>query len=115
MYESVMGNVYDAKTNPNRIVVPGVADHATQPEIAKLVSQHELELSANDFGYGEGPWSGGRLQQALARHMNKNFKPVVEIQQHDIPMVNGVTTVSELLGCTIAEPGDGILMGSPIY
>lgn len=34
---------------------------------------------------------------------------------NDIIFANGVTALCEMLGFSIAEPGDGILMSRPIY
>lgn len=51
----------------------------------------------------------------MAKHMNKRFHPVVPVHHDNLLVANGVSSICELLGFTIAEPGDGILMSSPIY
>ena len=75
----------------------------------------QLKLQAKDFTYGEGPWGSNRLRTAMAKHMNRHFHTVVPIDKEELLFANGVTSLCTMLAFCIAEPGDGILMSSPIY
>lgn len=47
--------------------------------------------------------------------MNKKLEPVNEITERDVLVANGVTAICEMLAFSLAEAGDGILLGRPIY
>lgn len=51
----------------------------------------------------------------MAAFINRTFNVQKKIAGDDILFANGVTSICEMLGFTIAEPGDGILFGRPIY
>lgn len=72
-------------------------------------------LTPQQIGYGEGPWSTVRLRNALARHMNKYFHPHTPITERQLLIANGVGPTCEMLGFSLFDPGDGLLMGRPIY
>lgn len=116
LFKTVEGDKFDPITNPDGFVNIGTAENFIMlPEVAAFTSSREFNFTARNFSYGEGPWGTKRLREAMARHMNLNFKPAVEINEENILLANGVTSACELLGFTIAEPGDGILMSMPIY
>lgn len=112
---SAMFDFYHVETNPNGFVNIGTSENYVMlPEVAEF-ARRTFECTPQTFTYGEGPWGTKRLRQAMAKHMNKHFCPVNEIQADEILFANGVTSICEMLGFTIAEPGDGILIGQPIY
>ncbi len=51
----------------------------------------------------------------MARHMDKYFNTYEPVDADDILFANGVTSLCEMLGFTIADPGDGILLSRPTY
>lgn len=51
----------------------------------------------------------------MAKFINKNFNVLNPIDPEDLMFANGVTSLCEMLGHTIADPGDAILMSKPIY
>jgi len=112
---SAMYDVYDSETNPTGFCNLGISENYTVlPDVAEF-AKRAFDCTAKTFTYGEGPWGSRRLRQAMAKHMNKHFYPVEDIQADEILFANGVTSICEMLGFTIAEPGDGILVGQPIY
>ncbi|KAK5119765.1 hypothetical protein LTR85_007341 [Meristemomyces frigidus] len=114
--ESVEADLYHPTTNPTGFINIGTAEnYIMQPTIAAFTAAHPISLSARNFSYGEGAWATKRLRQGMAAHMNRALRPVVEIGERDLLMANGVAGVCEMLGFTLAEAGDGILMGRPIY
>jgi len=112
---SAMFDFYHVETNPNGFVNIGTSENYVMlPDVAEFASR-TFECTPQTFTYGEGPWGTKRLRQAMAKHMNKHFHPVDDIRADEILFANGVTSICEMLGFTIAEPGDGILIGQPIY
>ena len=51
----------------------------------------------------------------MARHMDKYFEPLNPIDPDDILFTSGCTSLFEMLGFTLFEPGDGLLLSTPIY
>jgi DNA-binding transcriptional MocR family regulator len=72
-------------------------------------------LTGSNIDYGEGPWGNLRLRKAMARYMDKWFHPVLPVDPDHLLFASGVTCLGEMLGFTIFEPGDGMLLSAPIY
>lgn len=51
----------------------------------------------------------------MARFMTANFNAIRPVDPEDILFANGVTSLCEMLGFTIADPGDAVLLSKPIY
>lgn len=84
------------------------------PSISAFANSN-MHTTSKTFTYGDGPWGSLRLRNAMAKHMNRHFFPVSPVDPNDILFANGITSICELLGFTIAEAGDGILLPRPIY
>ena len=80
-----------------------------------LPNYQQINLDPKDFSYGEGPWGSLRLRKAMAKHMNRHFKPHAPIQADRLLFANGVTSLCEMLGFTICDAGDVVLLSRPIY
>ncbi|KAI7251974.1 PLP-dependent transferase [Hortaea werneckii] len=116
LFGGILGDKYDKETNPNGMINIGTAENYTMiPEVSQYTQDHPVALTPDQLSYGEGPWGTPRLRRAMAHHMNKRFHPVAPIQPDDLLFANGVSTICELLGFSLASPGDAILMSSPIY
>ena len=62
--------------------------------------------------------TGEKLTQqrkGMARFIDKNFGVYQAVDPADILFANGVTSLCEMLGWTIGDPGDGVLLSKPIY
>ena len=75
----------------------------------------QIKLTWKDFSYGEGPWGSPRLRKAMARYINRLFNPSLSVDHSNLIFANGVTSLCEMLGFTICDPGDVILLSRPIY
>lgn len=51
----------------------------------------------------------------MAQHMTRYFNAVEQVDPEDLIFANGVTSLCEMLGFTIFDPGDGLLLPQPIY
>lgn len=47
--------------------------------------------------------------------MTRYFKAIEKANPDDLLVANGVTSLCEMLGFTIFDPGDGLLLPQPIY
>ncbi|KAL9632617.1 MAG: hypothetical protein Q9164_005210, partial [Protoblastenia rupestris] len=100
-FKDILGDTYDPDTNPDGFVNIGTAEN--------------IKLDWKDFSYGEGPWGSPRLREAMAKHINRHFKPHTPIDANRLLFANGVTSLCEMLGFTICDPGDFVLLSMPIY
>lgn len=111
----VLRDLYHPTTNPNGNINLGQAENYLMlPEVASFANQ-TLQAKPEFFSYNEGAWGPDRLRRGLARHMNKCFKPVREIEPDQLLVANGCMSLCELLGFSLCSEGDGVLFPSPVY
>ncbi|KAL2841748.1 acc synthase [Aspergillus pseudoustus] len=72
-------------------------------------------LDRTSLTYDEGPFGPKRLREAMAKLMNRYFNPVLSILSDNIVFTSGVTSLNALCALSLTDPGDGILLGMPIY
>ncbi|EED13267.1 aminotransferase, classes I and II family [Talaromyces stipitatus ATCC 10500] len=65
--------------------------------------------------YDEGPFGPERLRAAMAKLLNTYFHPVRPVSADHILFTSGVTSLNSIVALTLTDPGDGILLGQPIY
>lgn len=58
---------------------------------------------------------GPRFPVAMAAHMNEYFKPHTLVDPSHILTGSALTSIHEMVGLSLADPGDGILVSRPIY
>ncbi|KAK0108047.1 hypothetical protein ONS95_002871 [Cadophora gregata] len=58
---------------------------------------------------------GPRFPVTLAAHMNEYFKPHTPIEPSQILTGSALTSIHEMVGMSLADPGDGILASRPVY
>lgn len=58
---------------------------------------------------------GPKYSVAMANHMNEYFKPFHPVKPEQIITAAGLTSIHELMACSLGDPGDGILVSRPIY
>lgn len=58
---------------------------------------------------------GPRFPLAMANHLNKYFAPFRLLQAENIVTAAALTAIHEMVGFSLAEPGDGILTTRPVY
>ncbi|KXL48712.1 hypothetical protein M433DRAFT_152206 [Acidomyces richmondensis BFW] len=119
LFQTLIDNPYSATTSPDGIINLSIAENnAMLPEVISYLSTHldfSKELPTWNLSYGEGFWGSNRMRAALAGFMNRLLKPVEKIDARQVLIANGISTMLELVAWNIAEPGEGILMGQPIY
>ena len=111
----VLRDLYNPTTNPNgNVNLSQAENYLMLPEVAAFANK-TLQAKPEFFSYNEGAWGPDRLRKGLARHMNKYFKPVQEIQPDQLLVANGCMSLCELLGFSLCSEGDGVLFPSPVY
>ncbi|KAK0508915.1 hypothetical protein JMJ35_008286 [Cladonia borealis] len=114
-FKAIFGNLYDPDTNPGGIVNLGVSENFMMLQEAADFANQNFELGSKDFSYGTGPWGSPRLREAMAKHMNRHFKPFSSIDPKHLLFANGVTALCNMLGFTICDNGHAILLSRPCY
>lgn len=51
----------------------------------------------------------------MAGHINRHFKPYIPVQTDEVIFSSGVTSINEIVALNLTDPGEGILLGMPIY
>ncbi|KAL1297239.1 hypothetical protein AAFC00_004800 [Neodothiora populina] len=111
----ILADRYNPSSNPDGWVDMGTAENYNMTsDISGFANKH-MTTVAQTFTYGSGPWGSERLRIAMARHMTKYFRSVNPIVPDDILFANGLTSICELLGWNLCQPGEGILFPTPVY
>ncbi|KAL7266769.1 hypothetical protein RUND412_010667 [Rhizina undulata] len=74
-------------------------------------------LVDQDFTYGEGPGGTSRLRNHLSDFINTHFNVPVsaKLTKENIITTPGVYAALEQISWAVGNPGDGILVGRPLY
>ncbi|GAM33884.1 aminotransferase [Talaromyces pinophilus] len=65
--------------------------------------------------YHEGPFGPKRLREAMAKLIIKYFHPAIPISPDHVLFTSGITSLNAMYAMCLTDPGDGILLGQPIY
>ncbi|KAL8805137.1 MAG: hypothetical protein Q9182_002119 [Xanthomendoza sp. 2 TL-2023] len=82
-------------------------------ELASYINK--LPFSSRLLTYGDGPFGTRALRSALSNYFNDYFSPIQEVFPEHILVANGVSSIIDLVIAAIADDGDGILIGRPLY
>ncbi|KAB8229725.1 pyridoxal phosphate-dependent transferase [Aspergillus alliaceus] len=105
-------HTYDKEMNPAGLISFGTAEHrASSP----LFASTQVTFTENSIGYGSSSSTSSRLPNAVASHLNNILKPLSSIDPETVIIASGVTAIGNMLGLTLAEPSDGILVSRPVY
>lgn len=115
MLNKIFDNPYDPKTNPDGFINIGVAENYMMiDEVAEFANKH-IHLKGTNIDYAEGPWGKTAMRKAMAGFINKHFDAHEPVKAHEILFSTGCSSLFEMLGFAISEPGDGLLLGRPMY
>ncbi|KAH7420243.1 putative aspartate aminotransferase [Cadophora sp. MPI-SDFR-AT-0126] len=108
-------NRYDKITNPSGVISFGTAENGlVQDELGDFVA-HSVQIPSLAFTYRFSTNGGPRFPIAMAAHMNEYFNPHAPIESSHILTGSGLTSIHEMVGLSLADPGEGILVSRPIY
>ncbi|KAG4443653.1 hypothetical protein IFR05_000839 [Cadophora sp. M221] len=108
-------NRYDKFTNPSGVISFGTAENGlVQDELEEFVAQN-VRIPSLAFTYRYSTMGGPQFSIAMAAHMNEYFRPYTPIEPSQILTGSALTSIHEMVGMGLADPGDGILVSRPIY
>ncbi|KAL8786894.1 MAG: hypothetical protein Q9213_002525 [Squamulea squamosa] len=73
------------------------------------------EELASLLTYGDGPFGSRALRSALSSYFNDYFHPVHKVTPDQLLIAGGATSIIDLVTVGVADEGDGILIGRPLY
>ncbi|KAI4251418.1 MAG: hypothetical protein LQ352_004859 [Teloschistes flavicans] len=112
----MFAQIYDQESNPDGIpsISLGVAENGLMHE--ELVSFfNKIDIAPKHLTYGDGPFGSRALRSALASFFNDYFHPLQKVLPEQLLVASGCTSVLDLVSFGIADEGDGILIGRPLY
>lgn len=89
--------------------------HNELREHIQLHSQDLIDPQTAGFTYGSGPYGSKIIRAAIAKFMNRHFKPANSLHADHVLVTNGVSAAIEHCAWALANPGEGILLGRPYY
>ena len=100
---------YDPDTNPSGVVTQftSAENFLVQKELAEFVSKN-VKIPEQAFGYSFSTAGGQRLPFALAKHLNEYWKPWKPLDGENIKITGAATALHEILGFSLADPGQGV-------
>lgn len=110
-------DLWDPDTNPDGYVSLGLAENALMHEELKafINGRSFVDSKAKALTYGDGPSGSTAIKDSLARFFNDYFHPARPVEPGQLMVTNGVTAAIEHVAWTIANPGEGVLLGRPFY
>jgi aspartate/methionine/tyrosine aminotransferase len=111
----ILDDTWCPRDKPSGYVNLGVAENSLMHQTLSEHVHRLMNLSNHAFTYGDGSTGSKRLKNAMASFLNLNFHPTMPITPSHITVTNGCSSALEHLSWTIADPGDGFLLGKPFY
>lgn len=112
---SILSNLWHPATNPDGIVMLGLAENTLMHDTLARYMQKHPDVDTHGFTYGDGSTGSKRLKMAVSRFLTKHLQPVHNIEPDHIVVTNGCSSALEHLSWAFANPGDGFLLGQPFY
>ncbi|KAL8686085.1 MAG: hypothetical protein Q9218_007358 [Villophora microphyllina] len=110
----VFANLYDKEINPDGVVSLGIAENGLMHE--ELVSYfNKLDITRKHLTYGDGPFGSRALRSGLGSFFSDYFLPIRKVLPEHLLVAGGCTSIIDLISFAIANEGDGILIGRPLY
>ncbi|KAJ5942018.1 hypothetical protein N7516_002186 [Penicillium verrucosum] len=106
---------YDPEENPTGLISFGMAENKPmRAEIAKYINE-KVVFTQDSISYRSSAPTAARLPAAAAVHLNNILKPHTPINAEDVFFADSPTSLGSMLGYSLAECGDGILVSRPVY
>lgn len=113
-----------SQTNPEGIVIAGVADNALmRNEVLRYINSDRLRMKAAELNYGDRFFTSTRMVEALCGLINEipvglsleKPKLIEKVTPDQIVVGSGATGLLDALFTVLCDPGDGILLSVPYY
>ncbi|KAJ3208384.1 hypothetical protein HDU67_006779 [Dinochytrium kinnereticum] len=109
-------NPFIVGINPSGLINLGTAENKLSGDLIheKLSQPGAFQLGPTTLLYGS--FRGSKpLRQGIAKLFNRKLDPVVKLGEDNVAVANGAGSVLCMLSQAIADPGDVILIPSPVY
>jgi aspartate/methionine/tyrosine aminotransferase len=115
-FRRALSNAYDKKTNPNGIISLGIAENTLMySDVANFLTGN-LNVTENLFGYSSVAMGLPSLLDGLVDLFNSStFSPVVPVKREHLYFSSGSSAVLDQCFYSLADAGDGVLIGKPMY
>lgn len=114
-FHSVLDDIYHPEENPNGILSLGLAENSLMHNELVQYIHDTFKISGHYLMYGDGSHGSKRLRDVVARFVNRHFHPVTQVESSHVHVSPGVSNALEMLAYTLANSGDGFLIGRPYY
>ncbi|KAL1903417.1 hypothetical protein Sste5346_000043 [Sporothrix stenoceras] len=106
---------YDAEHNPDGVLdISSSLNLLMRDEAASFVTDHVHVDPAKVLEYGETAGSAA-LTGAVARFLNRHFRPSSPVDAAHIMAANGVTALLDIVSFAVCDDGEAILVATPMY
>ncbi|CRL25949.1 1-aminocyclopropane-1-carboxylate synthase [Penicillium camemberti] len=108
--------VFDKDTKQGIVSFSNAENFLMQDIMLEYIrTQVSSSLDRTTLTYHEGPFGSSRLRTAMTNLITSYFHPATPISPNNIVFSNGVTSLNAICALSLTNPGDGILLGQPIY
>ncbi|KAF7530773.1 hypothetical protein PCG10_000283 [Penicillium crustosum] len=108
--------VFDKDTKQGVVSFSNAENFLMQDIMLEYIrTQVSSSLDRTTLTYHEGPFGSSRLRTAMTNLITSYFHPATPISPNNIVFANGVTSLNAISALNLTNPGDGILLGQPIY
>ena len=108
-------NQYDPITKPDGVVALAIAENKLmRDEITDHINR-SFHINPWHLTYGEGRAGATELKSKIASFVNDVFKPFHPVDDAHVCVCNGAGSAVNNFCFAIGEPGEGILIGRPLY
>ena len=108
-------NQYDPTKNPSGILALAIAENKLmRDEIVEHINSH-MNITPWHLTYGHGTYGSIELRNAIAEFITEVFRPSMNIGEEHLAVCNGAGSAVDNLAFCVGEPGEGILVGRPLY
>ncbi|KAG0159748.1 hypothetical protein PDIDSM_7272 [Penicillium digitatum] len=106
---------YDPEENPTGLISFGMAENKPmRVEIAEYINE-KVVFTQDSISYRSSAPTTAKLLSAAAVHLNNILKPHAPIDPEHVFVADSPTSLGSMLGYSLAEPEDGILVSRPVY
>ena len=75
----------------------------------------QVSIPNEAFTYRFSTMGGPDFPLAMSQHINRFFNPMLPVEPGHIVTAAALTSIHEMLGHCLGDPGDGILVSRPVY
>ncbi|KAH6963326.1 pyridoxal phosphate-dependent transferase [Fusarium avenaceum] len=111
----ILCDLWHPETNPDGCISLGVAENTLMhKELIEHMTKN-FTVDSHSLTCGDGFSGSHRLRNTLARFINRNFHAHEPVTKKELIVTSGAGQAIELIGFSLCDPGDGVLLARPHY